>query len=116
MVLVGNGSDVLLLVKAAEQLKAEGVKSRVVSVPSVGLYMNQPEAYRNALIPRDRDKPVFAKTSGISSTLLPVVGTDAKISGLDHFGYSAPAKVLEEKFGYTVEHTVAEIKEFLSKR
>lgn len=114
VVLVGNGSDVLLLVKAAEQLKAEGVKSRVVSVPSVGLYMNQPEAYRNALIPRD--KPVFAKTSGISSTLLPVVGTDAKISGLDHFGYSAPAKVLEEKFGYTVEHTVAEIKEFLSKR
>ena len=114
VVLVGNGSDVLLLVKAAEQLKAEGVKSRVVSVPSVGLYMNQPEEYRNALIPRD--KPVFAKTSGISSTLLPVVGTDAKISGLDHFGYSAPAKVLEEKFGYTVEHTVAEIKEFLSKR
>lgn len=113
IVLVGNGSDVMLLVKAAEILKSEGIKSRVVSVPSVGLYVNQPEEYRKSLIPDD--VPVFAKTSGLSTTLLPVVGSKAKISGLDHFGYSAPAKVLEEKFGYTVDATVAEIKEFIKK-
>lgn len=114
IVLVGNGSDVMLLVKSAAVLSEEGIKARVISVPSVGLYLNQPEEYRRSLIPTG--VPVFGKTSGLPSTLLPVVGTyKSHISGLDHFGYSAPYKVLEEKFGFTVEHTVEEIKAFLSK-
>ena len=113
IVLVGNGSDVLLLVKAAEALGEEGVLARVVSVPSIGLFMEQPEAYRTSLIPQGT--PVYGKTSGIPSTLLRVVGTNGHISGLDHFGYSAPFKVLEEKFGFTVEAVVAEIKAYLGK-
>ncbi len=112
--LIGNGSDVMLLVKSAALLAEEGVKARVVSIPSVGLFMNQPEEYRCGLIPRD--KPVFAKTSGLSSALYPVIFgvQNAIVSGFDHFGYSAPAKVLEEKFGYTVDYTLSEIRDFLA--
>ena len=111
VVLVGNGSDVMLLVKAAEQLKEEGVNARVVSVPSIGLFMSQEDGYRKALIPDD--VPTYGKTSGIPSTLLRVVGSKGKISGLDHFGYSAPYKLLEEKFGFTVDAVLAEIRDLL---
>lgn len=111
VVLVGNGSDVLLLIKAAEILRQENIKSRVISVPAIGLFMDQSEGYRNSLIPKG--VPVFGKTSGIPSTLLRVVGTDGYISGITHFGYSAPYKVLEDKFGFTVEATAAEIKNYL---
>ncbi len=114
VVLVGNGSDVMLLVKAAEALKADGVVARVVSVPSIGLFMNQSEDYRKSLIPDG--VPTYGKTSGISSTLLRVVGTNGRISGLDHFGYSAPYKTLEEKFGFTVDAVVADIKDYLSNK
>lgn len=113
IVLVGNGSDVMLLVKAAEALKTDGINARVVSVPSIGLFMEQPEVYRKSLIPDGM--PVFGKTSGIPSTLLRVVGTNGRISGLNHFGYSAPYKVLEEHFGFTVKSVVDEIKNYLSK-
>ena len=112
IVLVGNGSDVMLLVKAAQVLAAEGVKARVVSVPAIGLFMDQPKAYRDKLIPRD--KPTFGKTSGIPTTLLQVVGTNGRISGVECFGYSAPYKVLEEKLGFNVETTVEEIRSYLS--
>ncbi len=114
VVLVGNGSDVMLLVKAAVALKADGVAARVVSVPSIGLFMNQSEDYRKSLIPYG--VPTYGKTSGISSTLLRVVGTNGRISGLDHFGYSAPYKTLEEKFGFTVDAVVADIKDYLSNK
>lgn len=113
IVLVGNGSDVLLLVKAADKLKEEGLQARVVSVPSIGLFMEQSDDYRKALIPDD--VPVYGKTSGIASTLLRVVGTHGCISGLNHFGYSAPYKVLEEKFGFTEDAVVNEIKAFLKR-
>ena len=111
VVLVGNGSDVMLLVKAAEQLKEDGVNARVVSVPSIGLFMSQEDGYRKALIPDN--VPTYGKTSGIPSTLLRVVGSKGKISGLDHFGYSAPYKLLEEKFGFTVDAVLAEIRDLL---
>lgn len=114
VVLVGNGSDVMLLVKAAETLKADGVAARVVSVPSIGLFMNQSDDYRKSLIPDG--VPTYGKTSGISSTLLRVVGTNGRISGLDHFGYSAPYKTLEEKFGFTVDAVVADIKDYLGQK
>ncbi len=114
VVLVGNGSDVMLLVKAAEVLKADGVAACVVSVPSTGLFMSQSEEYRKSLIPDG--VPTYGKTSGISSTLLRVVGTNGRISGLDHFGYSAPYKTLEEKFGFTVDAVVADIKDYLGSK
>ena len=112
VVLVGNGSDVMLLIKSAEVLKAEGINARVVSVPSIGLFCNQPAEYRESLVPKD--KPVYGKTSGLPSSLIRIVGANGCACGLDHFGYSAPYKVLEEKFGFNVESTVKEIKEYLA--
>ena len=112
VVLVGNGSDVMLLIKSAEVLKAEGINARVVSVPSIGLFCNQPAEYRESLVPKD--KPVYGKTSGLPSSLIRIVGANGRACGLDHFGYSAPYKVLEEKFGFNVESTVKEIKEYLA--
>lgn len=113
VVLVGNGSDVSLLIGAAKELEGKGVKSRVVSMPSIGLWRNQSAEYKESVIPSG--VPVFGKTSGLPSTFATVVGANGMVSGLDHFGESAPAGVLEEKFGFTVEHTVSEILNFLGK-
>ena len=98
--LVGNGSEVATLVAAAAIIARQGIKAQIVSVPSIGLFMDQDEAYRNAVIPSD--VPAFGLTSGLPSTLRRVVPTGA-IYGLDHFGASAPYKVLDEKFGFSPE-------------
>lgn len=98
--LVGNGSEVATLVAAATIIARQGIKAQIVSVPSIGLFMDQDKAYRNAVIPSD--VPAFGLTSGLPSTLRRVVPTGA-IYGLDHFGASAPYKVLDEKFGFSPE-------------
>lgn len=98
--LVGNGSEVATLVAAATIIARQGIKAQIVSVPSIGLFMDQDEAYRNAVIPSE--VPAFGLTSGLPSTLRRVVPTGA-IYGLDHFGASAPYKVLDEKFGFSPE-------------
>lgn len=111
--LVANGSDVILLVHAADELAKEGIKARVVSVPSIGLFLDQPEDYRKAVIPEG--VPQFGLTSGLPITLWPVLHGKFEVAGMERFGASAPAKVLEEKFGYTVPSVVEKIKAFLGK-
>lgn len=111
--LVANGSEVSLAWKVAENLAAKGVKARVVSVPSIGEFLDQPASYRDSVIPTDGK--VFGITAGLPSTLFPVMRGDWKVYGLDHFGASAPAKVLDEKFGFTPEAMTREIEEFLKK-
>ncbi len=113
VVLVANGSEVSTLLGASEILKGEGIQVQIVSAPSIGLFQEQSQAYREEVIPTHL--PVFGLTAGLPSTLLPLVGTQGKIYGLDHFGYSAPYKVLDEKLGYTPEHIAGEIKRFLQK-
>ena len=110
---MANGSEVSLAVHVAEELAAEGVKVRVVSVPSIGEYLDQPQDYRDSVIPAGGK--VFGITSGLPSTLFPLMRGDWKVYGLDHFGASAPAKVLDEKFGYTVPAMLAEVKAFLGR-
>ena len=112
VVLVGNGSEVSTLVAANELLKAKDVKAQIVSIPSLGLYFNQDRAYRESVIPSN--KPVFGLTAGLPSTLYRVVGANGKVFGLDHFGESAPYKVLDEKFGFTADKVAAEIEKYLS--
>lgn len=111
IVLVGNGSDVSLLVKVAGRLSEEGRTVRVVSLPSVGLFLDQPEEYRKSVLPEGVD--MFGLTSGLPSTLMPVMSGRYEIFGLDHFGSSAPAKVLEEKFGYTEKNILEKVQQFL---
>ena len=112
VVLVGNGSEVSTLIAANELLKTKGVKAQIVSIPSLGLYFNQDRAYRESVIPSN--KPVFGLTAGLPSTLYRVVGANGKVFGLDHFGESAPYKVLDEKFGFTADKVASEIEKYLS--
>ncbi|HRF69245.1 MAG TPA: transketolase [Muribaculum sp.] len=111
--LVANGSEVSLLVEVANQLAAEGVAARVVSVPSIGLFECQTEAYRHSVIPADGK--VFGLTAGLPSTLRGVVGAHGEVFGLDHFGASAPYKVLDEKFGFTAPAVLALVKAYIKK-
>lgn len=110
VVLVGNGSEVATLVAAASIVGEQGVKSQVVSVPSIGLFLDQDEEYRKSVIPQD--VPAFGLTAGLPSTLRRVVPT-GEIFGLDHFGASASYKVLDEKFGFTPENVANKVLEFV---
>ncbi len=114
VVLVANGSEVATLVDAAAILKQSGIATQIVSAPSLGLYEQQPTEYKASVIPQTL--PVYGLTAGLPSTLRPIVGCNAYIHGLDHFGYSAPYKVLDEKFGFTPEQVAEEIKNYLDKK
>lgn len=112
IVLVGNGSEVSTLVAANEIIQEHGIKAQIVSVPSIGLFMNQSTEYRNSVIPVD--VPAFGLTSGLPSTLRRLIPTGV-IYGLDHFGASAPYKVLDEKFGFTPQNVAKIIMNTLQK-
>lgn len=111
--LVGNGSEVSLLAEVAVLLDAEGIPARVVSVPSIGLFMDQSEEYRTSIIPPHT--PVFGLTAGLPSTLWPLTGCNGRVYGLDRFGSSAPAGVLDEKFGFNAANILDEVRRFLGK-
>lgn len=113
VVLVGNGSEVGTLFGASQLLKEEGIKCRIVSMPSIGLFKRQSAEYRKSVIPAD--KPIFGLTAGLPSVLFTVVGVNGKVYGLDHFGASAPYTVLDEKFGYNAPNIAAEVKKFIGK-
>ena len=114
IILIASGSEVSTLVEAALLLKErKGIVSQVVSAISEGLFRQQPADYQEKVIPAD--KPKFGLTAGLSVTLEGLVGCKGRIHGVNHFGYSAPAKVLDEKFGFTGESVYNEICEMLKK-
>lgn len=114
IILVASGSEVSTLVDAAHLLKErKGISSQVVSVISEGLFRTQSADYQEEVIPASL--PKFGLTAGLSVTLEGLVGTNGKIHGVNHFGYSAPASVLDEKFGFTGEFVYNEICELLKK-
>ncbi len=99
VILVGNGSEVSTLCDAAGIIATKGIKARVVSVPSIGLFLDQDADYRKSVI--TPGVKTFGLTAGLPSTLMSVVGVDGTVFGLNHFGASASYKVLDEKFGFT---------------
>lgn len=111
VVLVANGSEVSLLCKVAVLLDAECIPCRVVSVPSLGLFESQSDEYRRSVIPDG--VPVFGLTAGLPSTLRGVVGCHGYVYGLNRFGASAPYKVLDEKFGFTPDNILNEVKRYI---
>ncbi|MCL1943121.1 MAG: transketolase [Candidatus Azobacteroides sp.] len=114
VVLLANGSEVATLIDVAVLLKErKNLNVQVVSAPSEGLFFNQPEAYRLEVIPDH--VPVFGLTAGLPSTLYRLAGKNGMVQGLDHFGYSAPYKVLDEKFGYTAETVYNNVVKFINK-
>ena len=111
VILVASGSEVSTLVAGAELLRAEGVKSRIVSVPSEGLFRSQSKEYQESIIPTGAK--VFGLTAGLPVNLQGLVGANGKVFGLESFGYSAPFKVLDEKLGFTAENVYNQVKEML---
>ena len=113
VVMVASGSEVATLVEGAELLAAEGINARIVSVPSEGLFRDQPRSYQESLLPQGIAR--YGLTSGLPVTLQALVGEHGLIHGLDHFGYSAPYKVLDEKFGYNGATVCDEVKRLLGR-
>ncbi len=113
VVMIANGSEVATLVEGAELLKADGVKVRIVSAPSEGLFRDQPCDYQKSVIPCG--VPRYGLTSGLPVTLRGLVGDAGKVHGLDHFGYSAPYKVLDAEFGFSGDNVRRQVTELLGK-
>ena len=113
VVMIASGSEVATLVEGAALLEQEGIGVRIVSVPSEGLFRDQPKSYQESVLPEGVVR--YGMTSGLPVTLLSLVGDMNAIHGLDHFGYSAPYKVLDEKFGYNGETVCREVKALLGK-
>ena len=113
VVMIASGSEVATLIEGAALLEQEGIAVRIVSVPSEGLFRDQPKSYQESVLPEGIVR--YGMTSGLPITLLSLVGDMNAIHGLDHFGYSAPFKVLDEKFGYNGETVCREVKALLGK-
>lgn len=113
VILLASGSEVATLVDGAALLKADGLKIRVVSVPSEGLFRDQSKDYQQSVLPTG--VPKFGLTSGLPVTLAGLVDGDGTVYGLDHFGYSAPASVLDEKFGFSGQNVYNQVKAMLNK-
>lgn len=108
VVLVATGSEVSTLVEGAKLLRNDGIRVRVVSVPSEGLFRAQPTDYQESVLPRGVKR--FGLTAGLPVNLLGLVGSDGKIWGLESFGFSAPYKVLDEKLGFTPDNVYNQVK------
>ena len=111
IILLASGSEVSTLVAGAELLEKDGIKCRIVSVPSEGLFRSQSPEYQQSVLPAGVKK--FGLTAGLPVTLEGLVGADGKVFGLPSFGYSAPFKVLDEKLGFTGENVYNQVKQLI---
>lgn len=111
VIMVASGSEVSTLVAGAELLSKDGIKTRIVSVPSEGLFRTQSKEYQESIIPTGAK--VFGLTAGLPVNLQGLVGANGKIWGLESFGYSAPYKVLDEKLGFNAENVYNQVKSML---
>ena len=112
-ILLASGSEVSTLVASAELLRKDGIKVRIVSVPSEGLFRTQSAEYQEQILPKGAK--IFGLTAGLPVTLEGLVGANGKVYGLNSFGFSAPYKVLDEKLGFTAENIYNEVKSFITK-
>ena len=112
VILLASGSEVNTLFAGAELLAKDGVKCRIVSVPSEGLFRTQSAEYQASVLPAGVKK--FGLTAGLPVTLESLVGNDGTVFGLDSFGFSAPYTVLDEKLGFTGENVYNQVKKLLA--
>jgi transketolase len=112
LIMVGNGSEVASMAEGAEMLRKEkGLKIQIVSAISEGLFRNQSAEYQEEVLPAD--VPRYGLTAGLPVTIEGLTGANGLATGLDHFGYSAPYNVLDEKFGFTGKAVYDVVCEFL---
>ena len=112
VIMVASGSEVSTLEEGAALLRADGIKVRIVSVPSEGLFRSQRKEYQESVIPTG--SKVFGLTAGLPVNLEGLVGANGKVWGLESFGFSAPYKVLDEKLGFTGQNVYNQVKELLN--
>ena len=113
VILLASGSEVSTLLAGAELLNADGIKTRIVSVPSEGLFRTQSKEYQESVLPKGAK--IFGMTAGLPVTLQSLVGIEGMVYGLESFGFSAPYKVLDEKLGFNAENVFKQVKDYLSK-
>ena len=112
IILLASGSEVSTLEAGAKLLREDGVKVRIVSVPSEGLFRTQPAEYQQQVLPAGKKK--FGLTAGLPVNLEGLVGTDGVVWGLPSFGFSAPYKVLDEKLGFNGQNVYEQVKKLLA--
>ena len=111
VILVASGSEVSTLAAGAKLLREDGVKIRIVSCPSEGLFRNQSKEYQEGILPAGAK--IFGLTAGLPVNLQGLVGCNGKVFGLESFGFSAPYKVLDEKLGFTAQNVYDQVKAML---
>jgi transketolase len=111
VILLASGSEVSTLIEGAALLRKDGIRVRIVSVPSEGLFRSQSKEYQDSVI--IPGKKIFGLTAGLPVNLLGLAGSEGKIWGLESFGFSAPYKVLDEKLGFTGENVYKQVKSML---
>ena len=115
LVLLASGSEVSTLVASLPHISGvDTSKIQVVSAPSEGLFRDQSSEYQNSVLPKG--VPTFGLTAGLPIALEGLAGEGSKVFGLEHFGYSAPAGVLDDKFGFTPEKVANQINEYLASK
>jgi transketolase len=114
VILVATGSEVSLCVGAREKLKSQGVKARVVSMPSWSLFAAQDAAYRESVLPRSIKKRV-AVEAGSPLGWHQWAGSEGAIIAIDHFGASAPGEEIMQRFGFTAENVASTALRLLGK-
>jgi transketolase len=114
IILIATGSEVSITLAAQEKLADEGIKARVVSMPSWELFAEQPKEYKNQVLP-PAVKCRLAVEAGATFGWERWVGGEGAVIGIDHFGASAPGSVVLEKSGFTPAHIVGEAKRLLNK-
>ena len=108
VILVASGSEVSTLAAGAKLLREDGLKIRIVSCPSEGLFRSQPKEYQEEILPTG--SRIFGLTAGLPVNLQGLVGCNGKVFGLESFGFSAPYKVLDEKLGFTAQNVYNQVK------
>lgn len=112
VILLASGSEVSTLLAGAELLEKDGVKMRIVSCPSEGLFRRQSAEYQESVLPKGAK--IFGMTAGLPVTLEGLVGANGTVFGLNSFGFSAPYTVLDEKLGFTAQNVYEQVKAFLA--
>jgi transketolase len=115
IILIASGSEVSMIVKAHEELASQGIRSRVVSMPSWDIFEHQPQSYRESVLPPEV-KPRIAVEQGSVLGWDRYVGVAGEVIGMKTFGASAPLKELQRKFGFEPERVVAAAKELLGRK
>lgn len=113
IIMVASGSEVSTLVEGAALLADDGIKARIVSAPSEGLFRRQDKKYQESVM--TPGIPVFCLTAGLPVTMLGFAGSEGKIWGFEQFGYSAPYQVLDDKFGFTGQNVYNQVKKHLGR-